>query len=75
MMERLSHQDVGFNQQRLGAPIRRDDLLSLNNMSMDMFNARLGAGHNHHHHDHSDNVSAEFSSDHQDRDDNLSIDQ
>jgi hypothetical protein len=45
MMERISHQDAGFGQQRgVAGHNRRDDLLSMNNLSIDMFNiGRNGA--------------------------------
>ncbi len=47
-------------------PARREDMLSMNNMSLDMFNLGRGGGlnQNHdHHHENVDDISADFSSD------------
>jgi hypothetical protein len=47
-------------------PARREDMLSMNNMSLDMFNLGRAGGlnQNHeHYHENADEISADFSSD------------
>ena len=65
LMERLSHNEM-MHHHAPGGALRREDIMSMNNMSMDMFNIGGGARGNiyqHHHHAIDEGASADFSQD------------